>query len=401
MKKKNLRMQRVDRMEHLFTFQYQITEKCNLQCTHCYEDGTITYEPTTEELLFMLNKFLDTIKKWKHTPVVPLSGGEPLISKSFWHLLDYLEKYGKTNEVLVPVLSNGTLIDRSVAEQLSEYTVLNFVQISLDGTTPETHDAIRGKGTFKKSVKAVSHLVDAGIDVYLHCVVHKQNYREAFTITDLGTALDVTGVLVTRLVPFGRGKEMKNLMLTPEEVKKLYTKLGKDADEANKKIVADEKALFINRLRCDWPVICTQDCLSSMHTLLNQNGGHCQVGKTYLAVMPDGTCYACRRMPVVVGNLLQQPFDHIWNHPFLWKMRRKNQHMKGKCKECPFNTDKRLNFTCMGGATCVAYGLYNDPFMPDPQCAFDPETGGEDVRKRVDEIYTTYRAERRDTCGDP
>ncbi|MBU7027319.1 MAG: radical SAM protein [Theionarchaea archaeon] len=391
-KKEKLRVQRIDQMEHFFTFQYQITEKCNLRCTHCYEDGSITYEPTTEELLLMLNKFLDAVKKWKYNPVIPLSGGEPLLSKSFWPLLDYLEEYGEKKEISVTVLSNGTLIDRSVAERLSKYTVLHFVQISLDGTVPETHEAVRGKGTFRKSVKAVSHLVDADLDVYLHFVVHKQNYEEAFKITELAKTLNVSGVLVTRLVPFGRGREMKDFMLTPEEVKRLYTKLGKDADEAEKKIRAGEEAVLINRFRCDWPVVCTKNCLSSMHALVTQNGGNCQVGKSYIAVMPDGTCYACRRMPIVVGNLLHQSFDHVWNHPFLWKMRRKFKYMKGKCRECPFNTNKRVNFTCMGGATCVAYGFYDDPFMPDPQCSFDPETEGEDIHQRIDRLYKEYRA---------
>ena len=391
MKKENLRIQSIDRMEHVFTFQYQITEKCNLRCLHCYEDGTIAYEPTTDELFLMVDKFLTTVRKWKYTPIVPLSGGEPLISKSFWPLLDHLEEYGETNRVSVPVLSNGTLIDRKVAERLSEYRVLEFVQISLDGATPETHDAVRGKGAFDKAVNALSHLVDRDVAVHIHFVVHKQNYEEAFEMKDLAERLRASGVLITRLVPFGRGKEMRDQMLTPEEVKKLYTKLGKDADESNEKIAAGQEAVFINRFRCDWPVVCTQDCLSSMQALINKNGGHCQVGKTYLAVMPDGTCYACRRMPIVVGNLLQQSFEDVWNNPFLWKMRRKYEYIKGKCTECPFNTDSRLNFTCMGGATCIAYGFYDDPFMPDPQCSFEPETEAEDVQKRVEKLYTQYR----------
>jgi radical SAM protein with 4Fe4S-binding SPASM domain len=278
-----------------------------------------------------------------------------------------------------------------MAERLSSYNVLEFVQISLDGVTSETHERIRGKGTFKKSLEAVSHLKDAGVYVHIHFVVHRQNLEEAFQLTDFAKELGVDNILVTRLVPFGRGKEMEDLMLNPEEVKKLYVKLGEDTDYAIAHWDTDELTVFANRLRCDWPVICTGECFSSMSDVYNKNGAHCQVGRSYIAVMSDGTCYACRRMPVVVGNLLNQSFEEMWNHPFLWKMRKKYALMKGKCQKCPFNTDSRINFSCMGGASCIAYGQYGDPFMPDPQCSFDPETEAEDVILRVDKIFEEYK----------
>ena len=66
--------------------------------------------------------------------------------------------------------------------------------------------------------------------------------------------------------------------------------------------------------------------------------------------------------------------------------------MKGKCQKCPFNTDSRLNFTCMGGASCISYGYYGDPFMPDPQCSFNPETEAESLLSRVDKLYEEYKA---------
>ncbi|MBU7020020.1 MAG: radical SAM protein [Theionarchaea archaeon] len=384
-------LRKAEDMSRFFTFQYQITEKCNLRCAHCYDDDSITSEASTDELIMILNRFLETTEKWSVTPIVPLSGGEPLLSPSFWPLLDHIEEYGNDREILTSVLSNGTLVDRELAERLSTYRTLDFVQISLDGATSKTHEKARGKGTFEKSLQAVSALRDAGIPTHIHYVVHRQNYEEAFEMTDFVRELGGGCLLITRLVPFGRGKEMETLMLTPEEVRELYTKLGIDADFALEHMGSGNPVVHVNRLRCDWPVICTGECLSSMAQLVNKNGNHCQVGRRYIAVMSDGTCYACRRMPVVVGNLLTQNFEEIWNHPFLWKMRRKNVYMKGKCQKCPFNVDNRLNFTCMGGASCISYGTYGDPFMPDPQCSFDPETEAEDVTERVDRIFQEYK----------
>jgi radical SAM protein with 4Fe4S-binding SPASM domain len=384
----------VDELENSFTFQYQITDNCNLRCTHCYQDESITYQATTEQLIEMLDKFLDTMEKWHILPRVPLSGGEPLVSPSLWPLLDHLQSYNQDHPVASAVLTNGTLVDRSAAETLATYDVLGFVQVSLDGVRAETHDVVRGRGAFEKALRGIDYLREAGIPFHIHLVVHKNNYQDAYEITDLAEQLGADYVLVTRLVPFGRGKQMDDMLLTSQEVRSLYSELGKITDRAFEKAVNHEKAVFVNRLRCDWPVVCAGDCLDSMFSLINRNGNHCQVGKKYIAVMPDGTCYACRRMPVVVGNLLTQSFEEMWNHPFLWKMRKKYAHMKGKCAECPFNTDTRLNFTCMGGASCISYGAYGDPFMPDPQCSFDPEKDAQDILERLDKIYAEYRERR-------
>jgi radical SAM protein with 4Fe4S-binding SPASM domain len=383
------KVQRADQTDRSFTFQYQITETCNLRCTHCYQDESIVYQASTKELLLMLDKGLQTMEKWHFTPRIPLSGGEPLMSPSLWPLLHHLEAYKKDHEVMSAVLTNGTLIDRDIAETLATYTVVRFVQVSLDGATSETHNTIRGKGSFEKALKGIAHLTKAGVPAHIHFVVHKQNYEDAFQMVDLAEEVGAEFVLVTRLVPFGRGKSMN--ALTPDEVHHLYTVLGERTDKALSQMVDNNPAVFVSRVRCDWPVICTGECLSSMAALINKNGNHCQVGKRYIAVMPDGTCYACRRMPVVVGNLLQHSFEDMWNHPFLWKMRKKYAYMKGKCQKCPFNTDSRLNFTCMGGASCISYGMYGDPFMPDPQCSFDPEKDAAAITKRVDTLYAEYK----------
>ena len=176
---------RADQTDHSFTFQYQITETCNLRCSHCYQDESIVYQASTKELLFMLDKGLKAMEKWHFTPRVPLSGGEPLMSPSLWPLLDHLEAYKKDHEVMSAVLTNGTLIDRDVAETLATYGVVRFVQVSLDGVTAETHNAIRGKGTFEKALKGIAHLKTAGVPTHIHFVVHKQNYEDAFQMVDL------------------------------------------------------------------------------------------------------------------------------------------------------------------------------------------------------------------------
>jgi len=99
-----------------------------------------------------------------------ISGGEPLIHSRFWELMEILPSY----ELRVVVLSNGTIIDKITARKLSRY--VHEVQVSIDGI--RSHDLLRGKGSYARSMKGISNLNESGIPVSIATMVHKFNTRE-------------------------------------------------------------------------------------------------------------------------------------------------------------------------------------------------------------------------------
>ncbi|MBU6998339.1 MAG: radical SAM protein [Theionarchaea archaeon] len=364
-----------------FLVQHHITGKCNLRCRHCYEDERIQEELSTRDTIAIIDKCFATLNAWGYEVHLILSGGEPLLRDDFWEIMDHVQAcYNHTCPNTVSIMSNGTLLDRRTAARLSEYTALGGVQISLDGTKKETHDKIRGKGNFQRSLRALTCLTEENITTSIHFVVHKENYDDAFEITDLATHYNVN-LCVTRLVPYGRGKEMESSMLSPNEVFRLFRKLSNDEDILSHQRARNETSTFISRFRCDWPVTYAGDSIetSELSYPFTKNGGRCQIGRGLLAIMQDGTVYPCRRLPVPVGNLLEEELPEIWNNLFFWKMRRKNRYMTGKCAQCEFNCDGSLDFSCSGGASCISYGYYGDPFQPDPGCLYNPEIGSFEV----------------------
>ena len=68
-------------------------------------------------------------------------------------IINYLES--SDDIASIDILSNGTLINESIVEQIRDLKKVRCVQISLDGAAAESHDAIRGKGTFDKVVAGV------------------------------------------------------------------------------------------------------------------------------------------------------------------------------------------------------------------------------------------------------
>jgi radical SAM protein with 4Fe4S-binding SPASM domain len=77
--------------------------------------------------------------------------------------------------------------------------------------------------------------------------------------------------------------------------------------------------------------------------------------------MENGMVYPCRRLPIDCGNALTKELQDIYfNNTFL-NLLRNEKNIKG-CTHCSF-----INF-CNGGAKCISYAFYGNPFESDPAC---------------------------------
>lgn len=348
-------------MTETLIMQLSITNRCNLRCTHCYEESAVSRDLTQQEFKIIVDKVLETAHHWNKHAVIWLTGGEPLFHPEIWNFIEILQNQKDKCPLSVYILTNGTLIDADVVKKLQTYSIVTDVQVSLDGTSSSTHEAVRGHNTYQKAINALEMLSQSPLRTHIHMVITKKNMDEALKMPDLAVDLGVDVLTMTRLVPQGRGKTMSDLMLSPEETHTLFHALSKKQDEYKKQGIP----ILIPRNRCDWPVLFFD--IETVHgEELKKNGQRCGIGYNYFAVLENGTVLPCRRLPIPIGNLLSESLDEILNHPLLWKFRQKHKFMKGKCRTCTFNTE--LWEICSGGASCISYGYYDDPFMPDPQC---------------------------------
>jgi len=139
-------------------------------------------------------------------------------------------------------------------------------------------------------------------------------------------------------------------MLDPHEVKEHYESIHKISkkliQEGGNTQVPTHRALYF---------------LAADNTMIHR-GYVCNAGETLSAVMPNGDVLTCRRLPLVVGNLMKQSFFEIWyGNEILWEMRDRNK-INFICRKCEYFEK------CMGGARCVTYEYCGDQFAPDPQC---------------------------------
>jgi radical SAM protein with 4Fe4S-binding SPASM domain len=181
----------------------QLSDRCNLQCRHCYLGPTGHQDLSFEQVVRILKEFEET-----QGLRLLLSGGEPLLHPQFWEINDLLRKY----DFRSVLLSNGTLITKKVAKRLQVYEV----QVSLDGME-EGHESLRGRGTFRKALMAIDHLHEAGIQVSIATMIHKDNVKEFDSLAGFLQSKGIKEWNVDVPCMEGRLKENETLCLSPAE----------------------------------------------------------------------------------------------------------------------------------------------------------------------------------------
>jgi AdoMet-dependent heme synthase len=339
-----------------FFVQWHLTERCNLACTHCYQEGRAIKEMALPEIKRTVRHISETIGQWSDTYEIPftvsanITGGEPYLRKDLPVILKELTG----NNFNVSLLTNGTLIDKERAKMLAELPVRG-VQVSLEG--PEAiHEQIRGKGSFSSSMKGVELLLDSGIVVTLNVTLSEINVDYFREMVAVATNLGVQRLGFSRLVPYGRGFGLISRMLSKERVREAYEEITSTKVPGLEIVTGDPVAAQMGDE--------TEDDDGDGDDAFPLGG--CAAGVSGITLLPDGTISPCRRMGIAIGNILNDSLREVWaTSSVLAALRDKNSY-SGKCRVC-----KRWS-NCRGcRAIAYTYALSqgrNSFLEEDPQC---------------------------------
>ncbi len=326
-----------------FHLQWHITERCNLHCKHCYQNPDfIKQELSFLQLKEILEKFLEQIKKWnipKERVRISVTGGEPMIRKDFF---DFLELLHKNNSfIFYGVLTNGIFLDKENVKKIKDSGV-NYVQLSLEGLE-KTNDEIRGKGTFKKIIKAAKLLKEEGISVNFSTTITKINFKEIPALLKLSKEMGIF-LSVRRMVTQGNAKGLEKDLLNAREIRMLWHYIFEANKESGNNCVG---------------IGCEDGMLVQDFPKTSISG--CSAGYMSFTVLPNGDVYPCRRLPIFSGNILKNSFEDIYFSKIFQDLRNIN-NVNDVCYNCPYYQ------RCLGGAKCLSLGFFNDYTAPDPNC---------------------------------
>ncbi len=314
---------------------WDVTTQCNLKCRHCYNESGQRKGLSPLQLHTIAEKLSRS-----GIFFITLSGGEPLMEPEIWNII----KQFKSKKKKLQLISNGTLITQRVAKKLKNYNI-DSIQVSIDGLE-KTHDYQRQmEGCFKKSINAIQNLVDEGIPVVVNTLVSQRNIEEIPGLINFLVQLGVTEFRTSRLILMGRGTDLEQEVLSPEQAKKLTLYiLEQRKNRKDITISPDECMCFLGE---------------KIHEY-NLSWQGCPAGRTEGAVDAQGNVYPCIFMThdeFNMGNLIEESFDDIWCSEKFNVIR--NRQSNCKCDIVDF---------CKGGCLAAAYGRYKDITRKDPYC---------------------------------
>ena len=191
---------------------------CNIACRHCFiscgpkNDSHPLME--REQVLGLLDEARELgVKEYYFT------GGEPFLHPDVLELSERTLRQGP-----LTILTNGLLLDEGTARavgRLAAESEHSFdLRVSLDGTTAEENDPVRGKGTFEEIVAGARRLLEAGVNpVFTVTTVHVKYVGEggATRFLDWLRSIGFERPRVKLIPPFQLGRESQRTSAYPHE----------------------------------------------------------------------------------------------------------------------------------------------------------------------------------------
>lgn len=303
------------------------TTRCNLNCTYCSKKDRPVEDLDRDLLMGALEASVDL-----GLTKVEFTGGEALLYPYFWDMVQWLRK----RDIVVLIVTNGTLIDRDTAKKLADSEV--GVSISLSTLDAETFDRMsRKKGKLGTVFNALDLLKAEGYHPDKMPLLSIQSIASSETMDELPQLLAFARqqggmFILNRAIPVG-GMQAENVP-SPAALK---TFLDRESGGAGATV----------------PFSGNSPC--------NRLTAGCYIG-------PDALVRPCPSIELTAGDLREESLKMIWrNSPILQQSKHIERFLEGSCGTC---SEKDRCYGCRA----VAHATWGNLTGPDPGCfRFSPD----------------------------
>jgi len=309
----------------------EVIAACNLTCTHCFA----TPLPRNQNPL-QLNELDGLFIQLAELGAfrLGLTGGEPLLRKDLFDILDAATERG-----LHPCLTtNALLVTRDIARQFGSRRLV-WLNVSLEGPSPETNDLVRGLGTFDQVVKNLELLAEHA-RFTLAFTIMRTNAHLVRQCAELAYRVGAHTAVFRPLYPAGSALQHLELMPTFSQYQQAMSDLATME-------IAQTDLHGLDPFGPESRALAGAEIHTS-HT--------CSAGTHVCSISVQGDVNPCSFLGpgFNAGNIRVLPFSEIW---------RNSQHMQ-RMRQCdsPTDTEHRFHGGCRARSQTFA-GSFD---APDP-----------------------------------
>lgn len=342
---------------------WETTQACDLSCCHCRASAQAKRHPL-ELTTLEAEKLIRDVADLK-PPIFILTGGDPLKRSDIFYLVRHAVAHGlhpAMTPSATPLLTREAIADLKRAH-------LSRMAVSLDGATPELHDAFRGvPGSFARTLEAIHWANEFGLPIQVNTSISRRNIHDLANMANLLKQFKLVLWSAFFLVPTGRA-QMADL-LSAAEVEEAFAMLYRFSKELPFKVKTTEAQHYRR-------YVIQQRLTSKGHSPFEggSDGWEKTIpgllpindGKGFVFVSHTGEVCPSGFLPVSAGNVRLDSLADIYRNSPLLTSLRDTSNLQGKCGACEFKE-------ICGGSRARAYAVSGNMFAEDPSCSYIPAT---------------------------
>jgi len=326
---------------------WEMTRACRLACRHCR--ATAQREPDPNQLSVLEGYNLLEQIAAAAPDLLILTGGDPARRADLLRLIRRGTSLGLRIALSPSATPDLLALDFNALREAG----VRRVSLSLDGATPETHNAFRGVSrAWDWTMRAAAQFRVAGIPFQINTTITKSNLGEFDDLARVVTEMQPAAWTIFLVVPMGRAKNEP--LPSPFEVEQLFLKL-RELSLSVPFAIRTTEGQHYRRILAQHP---RSKYATPLPAPINDAKGFVFVSHTG-EVCPSGF------LPIGAGNVRNSTLLEVYRAAPLFRALRDPARLQGKCGRCKFNA-------LCGGSRARAYAVTGDPLAEEPLCSYQP-----------------------------
>lgn len=293
-----------------------LTYGCNNECPHCYN------EPDRFDMASMPKaswfRVLDTLSM-VGVPHIIFTGGEATLHPDLPDIINYADSLG----MVCGLNTNARKIAHAPYMQTLAQSGLNHVQVTLASHEEQTHNMMMGAKSFHQTVRGIKSALATHVHVITNTTLMRGNMGRIEETIDFLYDLGIRTFAMNGMIYSGGGFADPNA-IPEEEMPPLLVRIRDHAKDKG--------------MRFLWYTP-TEYCRMSP-VELEIGAKRCNAGEYSICVEPNGDVLPCQSFYVSAGNILRDPWEHIWGGELFRSFRDREEDprwagLPEKCWECP------------------------------------------------------------------